>query len=61
VAVAELASQQGLRVYPLSNYCVGESREKGLIIGYAYSATENITQYGSALANVIQTALKGSS
>jgi GntR family transcriptional regulator/MocR family aminotransferase len=61
VAVAELAAQHGLRVYPLSNYCVGESREKGLIIGYAYSATESITQYGSALANVIQTALKGDS
>jgi GntR family transcriptional regulator / MocR family aminotransferase len=59
VAVAELASQQGLRVYPLSNYCVGENREKGLIIGYAYSATENITEYGGMLAEVIQTALKG--
>ncbi len=58
VAVAESASQQGLRVYPLSNYCVGENREKGLIIGYAYSATENITHYGSLLADIIQTALK---
>jgi GntR family transcriptional regulator / MocR family aminotransferase len=57
VKVAEMAAQKGLRVYPLSNYCVGEKHEKGLIIGYAYAATENITQYGSILAEVIQTAL----
>ena len=57
VQVAELAAQQGLRVYPLSNYCMGEQREKGLIIGYAYAATESITQYGNVLAMVIQSAL----
>ena len=57
VQVAELAAQQGLRVYPLSNYCMGEQREKGLIIGYAYAATEGITQYGNVLAEVIQSAL----
>lgn len=57
VKVAELAAQQGLRVYPLSNYCMGEQREKGLIIGYAYAATESITQYGNVLAMVIQSAL----
>ncbi len=57
VHIAELASSQGLRVYPLSHYCMGESTEKGLIIGYAYSATEHITEYGSKLAEVIQTAL----
>ncbi len=58
VAVAEMAAKHGLRVYPLSNYCVGEKHEKGLIIGYAYSATENITEYGNLLADVIQTALR---
>ena len=58
VQVAAMAAEQGLRVYPLSNYCVGEQREKGLIIGYAYAATENITQYGNVLAEVIQNALK---
>ncbi|MDI1299500.1 PLP-dependent aminotransferase family protein [Methylotenera sp.] len=58
VHIAELASSQGLRVYPLSHYCMGESTEKGLIIGYAYSATEHITEYGSKLAEVIQTALR---
>jgi GntR family transcriptional regulator/MocR family aminotransferase len=57
VHVAELASAQGLRVYPLSHYCMGESTEKGLIIGYAYSATEHITKYGSKLAELIKTAL----
>jgi GntR family transcriptional regulator/MocR family aminotransferase len=57
VRVAELASAQGLRVYPLSHYCMGESTEKGLIIGYAYSATENITEYGSKLAELIKTTL----
>ncbi len=58
VRVAELASTQGLRVYPLSHYCMGKSTEKGLIIGYAYSATEHITEYGSKLADVIQAALR---
>jgi GntR family transcriptional regulator / MocR family aminotransferase len=58
VRVAELAAELGLRVYPLSNYCIGEQREKGLIIGYAYAATEQITQYGNLLAEVIQGALK---
>jgi GntR family transcriptional regulator / MocR family aminotransferase len=58
VSIAELAALQGLRVYPLSNYCVGENPEKGLIIGYAYAATEHITQYGNVLAEVIKNALK---
>ena len=57
VNVAAKAADIGLRVYPLSHYCLGNQPEKGLIIGYAYSATESITQYGSALADVIQTAL----
>jgi len=55
--VAELAAQQGLRVYPLSNYCMGEQREKGLIVGYAYAATEHITEYGNLLAEVIRNSL----
>ena len=58
VNIAEIAAQQGLRVYPLSNYCMGEQREKGLIIGYAYAATEHITKYGNVLAEVIQNALR---
>ena len=58
VNVAALAEQSGLRVYPLSTYCIGEDCEKGLIIGYAYAATESITQYGNVLAELIQTALK---
>lgn len=55
--VAELAANQGLRVYPLSHYCLGEKTEKGLIIGYAYAATEHISEYGNQLAEVIQAAL----
>ena len=58
VHVAEMAAQQGLRVYPLSNYCLSEHSEKGLIIGYAYAATDSIMQYGSVLAEVIISALK---
>jgi GntR family transcriptional regulator / MocR family aminotransferase len=57
IRVAELAAEQGLRVYPLSCYGVGEHREKGLIIGYAYAATERIAPYGRILADVIQAAL----
>ena len=56
--VAHMAAQQGLRVYALSNYCVGDQCEKGLIIGYAYAATEHISQYGNMLASVIQSALR---
>ncbi len=58
IKVAALAEQSGLRVYPLSSYCIGEHYEKGLIIGYAYAATESISYYGNMLAEVIQTALK---
>jgi GntR family transcriptional regulator/MocR family aminotransferase len=57
VRVAEIAAKQDLRVYPLSHYCFGNQPEKGLIIGYAYSATENITLYGNKLAEVINSAL----
>ena len=58
IKVAALALESGLRVYPLSSYCIGEHCEKGLIIGYAYAATENVSHYGNLLADVIQTALK---
>jgi len=58
VRVAELAAEHGLRVYPLSYYGMGEQREKGLIIGYAYASTDRITQYGNVLADVIKAALK---
>ena len=61
VRVAGLAAEQGLRVYPLSCYGIGEKREKGLIIGYAYAATERITVYGRILADVIQAALAAES
>lgn len=57
VRVAGLAAEQGLRVYPLSCYGIGENREKGLIIGYAYAATERISHYGRILADVIRAAL----
>ncbi len=59
IKVAALAEQKGLRVYPLSSYCIGEHSEKGLIVGYAYAATDSILHYGNVLAEVIQTALKG--
>ena len=58
VNVAKLAAQQGLRVYPLSHYSMGAQLDKGLIIGYAYAATEQISHYGNLLAEVIKTALK---
>jgi GntR family transcriptional regulator/MocR family aminotransferase len=58
VSIAELAAEQGLRVYPLSHYGLGENRDKGLIIGYAYASTEHITHYGNLLAELIQSALK---
>ena len=58
ISIAELAAEQGIRVYPLSHYGMGENREKGLIIGYAYASTERITHYGNLLAELIQSALK---
>jgi GntR family transcriptional regulator/MocR family aminotransferase len=57
VRVAELAAEQGLRVYPLSGYGIGDYREKGLVIGYAYAATDRIAHFGRLLANVIQAVL----
>lgn len=57
VRVAELAAEQGLRVYPLSGYGLGQQHAKGLIVGYAYVATERITPYGRILADVIRAAL----
>lgn len=69
VRVAAMAADSGLRVYPLSSYWVDENPaenlgenlhnnvDKGLIVGYAYSATEHITQYGTVLALVIHAAL----
>ena len=61
VRIAKLAEDIGLRIYPLSNYCLGEHVEKGLIIGYAYAATDKITHHGKQLAGVIQTALNAHS
>ena len=58
VAIANAASTLGLRVYPLSNYGFGAQCEKGLIIGYAYSATDQIVIYGKQLADLIKTSLK---
>jgi GntR family transcriptional regulator / MocR family aminotransferase len=58
VDIANAAAAIGLRVYPLSNYGFGELREKGLIIGYAYSATNQISHYGKQLADLIKSALK---
>jgi GntR family transcriptional regulator / MocR family aminotransferase len=58
VRISKLAEDIGLRIYPLSNYCLGEHIEKGLIIGYAYAATDKITRHGKQLAEVIQAALK---
>ncbi|MEZ0232044.1 MAG: PLP-dependent aminotransferase family protein [Methylophilaceae bacterium] len=58
VRVAALAAEHRLRVSPLSYYGIGEKREKGLIIGYAYAATESISKYGLVLADVIRAALK---
>jgi GntR family transcriptional regulator/MocR family aminotransferase len=60
VRIAELAAEQGLRVYPLSYYGLGKNREKGLIIGYAYAAMERIAPNGRILADVIQAALADS-
>lgn len=58
VRIAELAGEQGIRVNPLSYYGMGDQPGKGLIIGYAYAATNHVAQYGNLLAQVIQTALK---
>jgi len=58
VRVAELAAEQGIRVCPLSYYGMGKKPGKGLIIGYAYAATDRISKYGNLLAEVIRTALK---
>lgn len=53
VHIAERAAEKGLNVYPLSNYCLNNQIEKGLIIGYAYAPTDKISSSGSQLAQVI--------
>lgn len=58
VRIAERAAEKGLKVYPLSNYCLSNQIEKGLIIGYAYAATEQITPYGNLLADIIINSLE---
>ncbi|HSH71859.1 MAG TPA: PLP-dependent aminotransferase family protein [Methylophilaceae bacterium] len=60
VLIAELAAEKGLRVNPLSYYGMGKKPGKGLIIGYAYAATDRISEYGNMLADVIRTTLKKS-
>jgi len=57
VRIAELAAENGLRVNPLSYYGMGKKPGKGLIIGYAYAATDRISEYGNLLADVIKAAL----
>ena len=58
VAIATAASTLGLRVYPLSNYGFWCAMRKRLIIGYAYSATDQIVIYGKQLADLIKLKLK---
>jgi GntR family transcriptional regulator/MocR family aminotransferase len=53
VRIAQMAAEKGLNVYPLSNYCLNNQIEKGLIIGYAYAPTDKITPSGNQLAQVI--------
>jgi len=61
VRIAELAGEHGLRVNPLSYYGMGKKPGKGLIIGYAYAATDRVSEYGNVLADVIKSALKSNS
>lgn len=53
VRIAHMAAEKGLNVYPLSSYCLHDRIEKGLIIGYAYAATDKIVPSGNQLAQVI--------
>ena len=38
-ALAQRIAKLGLTVRPLSNYCLKQTRMRGLIIGYGYSRT----------------------
>lgn len=59
VRLAQRAEEQGLSVRALSSYYLGEERERGLVVGYAYVPPEKIVYYGRLLGNVVQSALRG--
>ncbi|MBK8336407.1 MAG: PLP-dependent aminotransferase family protein [Sterolibacteriaceae bacterium] len=59
VALAGRAADEGLSVRALSSYYLGTSRERGLVVGYAYVATEKIAYYGRLLGNVVKAGLSG--
>lgn len=56
-ALAQQLGKQGLTVRPLSNYCLQQTRLRGLIIGYGYAPLAEIERFGPVLARAIASAL----
>lgn len=51
--IAELASQRGLGIQPLSSYCQNTGSATGLVIGYGNTAAKDITASVSVLITLI--------
>lgn len=56
-ALAQRIAKLGLTVRPLSNYCLKQTRLRGLIIGYGYAPLAEIEHFGPVLARAIASAL----
>ncbi len=53
IAIANRVADQGLRVSPLSAYCLQRTDLRGLVIGYGYAALDEIQQFGPTLARTV--------
>ncbi|MGV7207828.1 PLP-dependent aminotransferase family protein [Oxalobacteraceae bacterium A2-2] len=58
VALEQLAAESGIQVKALSSYYLVAPPRRGLLVGYAYCATEKIVHYGRLLASVIEAGLR---
>jgi len=56
-AIARTANAQGMTVRPLSRYYLGEPRQRGLILGYAYVPTERVPPWAQKLCQLIRSQL----
>jgi len=60
-AIARAADAQGMTVRPLSRYYLGQPRQHGLILGYAYVPTERVPPWAQKLCQLIRSQLPESS
>jgi GntR family transcriptional regulator / MocR family aminotransferase len=59
VAIAKLASEQQLKITPLSSYCLDRHDLRGLVIGYGYASLNSIKLQAPKITALLAAALKG--